>query len=110
MSYTFSSHRLAQDWQACKEAHTAAKEMAALQSLLSPGSASPFFQYLSEMANAFKAVHGITFDPNTPIERYEAAEEARDFDIATEARNACLVGAVRVAMTFPPTTPAVRNS
>jgi hypothetical protein len=91
--YTFSPQNLARDWQACKEAHTAAKEMAQLQSMLCPDCAAPYIEHLTSMARAFESVHGVKFDPSTPIERYEATEEARDFDAAVDARNSCMVGA-----------------
>jgi hypothetical protein len=88
--YTFSPENIAEDWLRCKEAHTAAKEQWAICQHFDREAAAPFFQHLAEMAGAFKVVHGIEFDPKTPIvvpERYEAAEEARDFDFSVEAHN-----------------------
>src|ERR1700761_1641837 len=90
MVYTFSPGNIAEDWLRCKEAHTAARDQWSLCQSFDPEAAAPFFQHLAEMAGAFKAMHGIEFDPKTPIvvpEPHETAEEARDFNIAVEAHS-----------------------
>jgi hypothetical protein len=71
--HVFSKQRIAEDWQACKEAHTAAKEQVELARGWMPSAAHPWLRHLADLAGTFEAVHGIEFDPNVPPKVSEAA-------------------------------------
>lgn len=73
MPHQFSRNHIAKDWSVCKQPCDDAVLFTGVSKGWAEESTQSWRDHLAELAETFKSVHGIEFNPRKPITEQEAA-------------------------------------